>query len=172
MKRLMMALAAAAVLTLAACSGAGYDNSDTSPVPQSGNDSSTISVEELGESGSVLVDSAGQALYAADEEADPSVVCTGGCTNFWIPLTVDEGAPRGDTLPSDLGVVERSDGTRQVTFDGKRLYTFVNDGPGEVSGDGLSDAFDGQQFTWHVVSVSDTPDSNQEGGPSGGSSGY
>ena len=95
MKRLMMALAAAAVLTLAACSGAGYDNSDTSPVPQSGNDSSTISVKELGDSGRVLVDSAGQALYAADEEADPSVVCTGGCTNFWIPLTVDEGAPRG-----------------------------------------------------------------------------
>ena len=171
MKRLMLALAAAAVLMLAACGGAGYDNSDT-PVPQSGNDSSTISVKELGDSGRVLVDSAGRALYAADEEADPSVVCTGGCASFWFPLTVDEGAPRGDSLPSDLGVVERSDGTRQVTFDGRRLYTFVNDGPGEVSGDGLSDAFDGQQFTWHVVSVSDTPDSKQEGGPSGGSSGY
>ena len=39
MKRMMMALAAAGVLTLAACSGAGYGNGDTSPVPQSGDDS-------------------------------------------------------------------------------------------------------------------------------------
>jgi predicted lipoprotein with Yx(FWY)xxD motif len=167
MKRMMMALATAGVLALAACSGAGYGNGDTSPVPQSGDDAATISVKELGDSGRVLVDSTGKALYAADEEADPSVVCTGGCINFWIPLTVDESPPTGTSLPTDLGVVERSDGTKQVTFDGKRLYTFANDEPGEVSGDGLSDAFDDQQFTWHVVSLSDIPDSNREGGSSG-----
>jgi hypothetical protein len=27
----------------------------------------------------------------------------------------------------------------------------VEDEPGEVTGDGFSDAFGGQQFTWHVV---------------------
>jgi predicted lipoprotein with Yx(FWY)xxD motif len=173
MKRLTVALAAVvAVLALAACGGAGYDSSDTSPAAQSGDDTATVSVEELGDSGRVLVDSAGKALYAADEEADSSVVCTGACTSFWIPLTIDGGAPSGNSLPSELGVVEREDGTRQVTFDGKRLYTFVEDEPGEVTGDGFSDAFDGQQFTWHVVSVDDAPDSNQEGGAPGGSFGY
>ena len=147
------------------------DSSDTSPAAQSGNDTATVSVGGLGDSGSVLVDSAGKALYAADEEADRSVVCTGACTSFWIPLTIDEGAPSGNSLPSELGVVERGDGTRQVTFDGKRLYTFVDDEPGEVTGDGFSDAFDGQQFTWHVVSVGDAPDSKEDG-HTGGSSGY
>jgi predicted lipoprotein with Yx(FWY)xxD motif len=169
----MIALAAVvAVLALAACGGAGRDSSDSSPAAQSGDDTATVSVEELGNSGRVLVDSAGNALYAADEEADSSVVCTGACTSFWIPLTIDGGAPSGNSLPSELAVVERGDGTRQVTFDGKRLYTFIEDEPGEVTGDGFSDAFDGQQFTWHVVSVGDTPDSNQEDGTPGGSFSY
>ena len=170
MKRLMIALAAlVVVLALAACGGAGYDSNDTSPAAQSGDDTATVSVEELGDSGRVLVDSAGKALYAADEEADSSVVCTGACTSFWMPLTIDGGAPSGNSLPSELGVVERGDGTRQVTFDGKRLYTFVEDEPGEVTGDGFSDAFDGQQFTWHVLSVGDAPDPNPD---TGGSYGY
>jgi len=171
MKRLMITLAAVvAVLALAACGGSGYDSSDSSPsspAAQSGDDTATVSVEELGDSGRVLVDSAGKALYAADEEADSSVVCTGACISFWMPLTIDGGAPSGNSLPSELGVVERGDGTRQVMFDGKRLYTFVEDKPGEVTGDGFSDAFDGQQFTWHVVSVGDAPDSNPERGPFG-----
>ena len=170
MKRLMIALAAVvAVLALAACGGA---SSDSSPAAQSGDDTATVSVEELGDSGRVLVDSAGNALYTADEEADSSVVCTGDCTSFWIPATTDGGAPSGNSLPGELGVVERGDGTRQVTFDGERLYTFVEDEPGEVTGDGFSDAFDGQQFTWHVVSVGDAPDSNQDDGDTGGSFGY
>jgi predicted lipoprotein with Yx(FWY)xxD motif len=63
-------------------------------------------------------------------------------------------------------VAERPDGTRQVTLDGRRLYTFVQDEPGEVTGDGFSDAFDGQQFTWHVVSVGSAP--SQGGGTSDG----
>jgi predicted lipoprotein with Yx(FWY)xxD motif len=171
MKRLIIALTVVvAVLALAACGGGGYNSSDSPPAVQSGD--ATVSVAELGDSGRVLVNSAGKALYAADEEADSSVVCTGACTSFWIPLTIDGGAPSGNSLPSELGVVERGDGTRQVTFDGKRLYTFVEDEPGEATGDGLSDAFDGQQFTWHVVRVGDAPDSNQEGDDTGGSFGY
>jgi predicted lipoprotein with Yx(FWY)xxD motif len=173
MKRLMISLAAVvAVLALAACGGDGYDSSDSPPAAQSGDDTATVSVEELGDSGRVLVDSAGKALYAADEEADSGVVCTGACTSFWIPLTIDEAAPSGKSLPSELGVVERGDGTRQVTFDGKRLYTFVEDESGAATGDGFSDVFDGQQFTWHVVSVGEPPDSNQEGGDTGGPFGY
>jgi predicted lipoprotein with Yx(FWY)xxD motif len=173
MKRLIIALAAVvAVLALAACGGDGYGSSDPSPAAQSGDDTATVSVEELGDSGHVLVDAAGRALYAADEEAAGSVVCTGACTSFWIPLTIDADAPSGDSLPSELGVIERGDGTWQVTFDGKRLYRFVQDEPGEVTGDGLSDAFDGQQFTWHVVSIGAAPDSDQGGGDTGGSFGY
>lgn len=173
MKRLIIALAVVvAVQALAGCGGGGYNSSDSPPATQSGDGTATVSVEKLGDSGRVLVNSAGMALYAADEEADSRVVCTGACTSVWIPLTIDGGSPSGNALPSELGVVERGDGTRQVTFDGKRLYTFVEDEPGEATGDGFSDAFDGQRFTWHVVSVGGAPESNQKGDDTGGSYGY
>jgi predicted lipoprotein with Yx(FWY)xxD motif len=161
MKRLLIVGAAVvAVLVLAACGGGGGDNGDSPAAAPSSNDATTVSVEEVGDAGPVLVDSAGKALYTSDEEAaDSSVVCTEGCASFWEPLTIDADAPTGDSLPGELGTLERPDGTRQVTLDGKRLYTFVEDEPGEVTGDGFSDAFDGQQFTWHVVRVGGSPDS-------------
>jgi predicted lipoprotein with Yx(FWY)xxD motif len=150
MKRLLIAaVTVAAALALAACGGGGGESDNASPA--SGNDTATVSVEELGDAGSVLVDSAGKALYAADEEAESDVLCTDECTSFWTPLTIDAGAPTGDAVSGELGIGERPDGTRQVTLDGRRLYTFVEDEPGEVTGDGFSDAFGGQQFTWHVV---------------------
>jgi predicted small lipoprotein YifL len=69
MKRFMIALAAVvAVLALSACGGAGYDSSDSPPAARSGNDTATVSVKELGDSGRVLVDSAGKALYAAERK--------------------------------------------------------------------------------------------------------
>ena len=165
MKRLLIAAAAVvAALALAACGGYGGDD-DNASAPSS-NTTATVSVDELGDSGRVLVDSTGRALYEADEEANSDVLCDDACASFWIPLTIDEGGPTGDTVPGELGVAERPDGTRQVTLDGRRLYTFVEDEPGEVTGDGFSDAFGGQQFTWHVVRADGTSSSDQ-GGSSG-----
>jgi predicted lipoprotein with Yx(FWY)xxD motif len=167
MQRLLIAGAAAvAVLALAACGGGGSGSSDSSDVPPPSNDT-TLSVEQIGSAGRVLVDSAGKALYAADEEADNGVLCTDACLSFWEPLTIDAGAPTASSVPGMLGVSERPDGSRQVTHDGKRLYSFTEDEPGEVTGDGLADAFNGQQFTWHVVRVGGPPDSG-DGGTTGG----
>ena len=116
-------------------------------------EATTVAVERIAGAGRVLVDSAGKALYAADEEANRDVLCTDACLAFWIPLTIDAGGPTASSVPGTLGVTERPDGSRQVTHDGKRLYSFVEDEPGQVTGDGFSDAFDGQRFTWHVVRV-------------------
>jgi predicted lipoprotein with Yx(FWY)xxD motif len=90
------------------------------------------------------------------------VVCTDACTSFWVPLTLDAGEPSGD-VSGMLGVVERLDGARQVTLDGRRLYTFVQDEPGEVTGEGFSDAFGGQQFTWHAVHADGTTGAGSSG---------
>ena len=162
MKRLLIFVAAvAAAVALAGCGGGGNESSDSSAAAPSSN-TATVSVEEIGDSGRVLVDSAGKALYTSEEEAaDGNVVCTEACADFWLPLSIDGGTPTGDSVPGELGVVERPDGTRQVTLDGQRLYSFVEDEPGEVTGDGFSDAFDGQQFTWHVVSVDGAPDPDE-----------
>ena len=48
-------------------------------------------------------------------------------------------------------MITRPDGTKQVTDDGKPLYTFTEDSKGKVTGNDFSDDFNGQQFTWHAV---------------------
>src|SRR4051812_48026352 len=110
----------------------------------------TVSVKQISGAGKVLVDSKGRALYRSDQERNGMVLCTGACLSFWQPLTVS-GTPKGSSLPGKLAVVKRPDGGRQVTYNGKLLYSFKLDKAGKLSGDGFKDAFSGQQFTWHVA---------------------
>jgi predicted lipoprotein with Yx(FWY)xxD motif len=114
--------------------------------------------------GQVLVDSGGAALYTADQEDDGTIRCVDACLAFWQPLTVPDGETpaAGDDVPGELDVVERPDGSRQVTYDGVPVYRFSEDSAGEVTGDGLEDSFGGTRFAWSVVSVGD------DGGDSGG----
>ena len=116
--------------------------------PQSG--SATVSVKSIAGHGKVLVDAKGRALYRSDQEGSGMVLCTGACVSFWQPLTVS-GTPKGGSLAGKLAVVKRPGGARQVTFNGKPLYTFRLDRPGTVTGDGAKDAFGGRKFTWHVA---------------------
>jgi predicted lipoprotein with Yx(FWY)xxD motif len=151
MKKLLILAAIVAALVLAACGG-GADGSDSATAAAPSTGAETVAVDELGDAGSVLVDSTGQALYTSDVEANGRVRCTDGCESFWMPLTIDGGQPQG-SVPGELGIVERPDGSRQVTYDGEPVYSFAEEGPGEVTGDGFADAFDGEQFTWSVVAV-------------------
>jgi hypothetical protein len=48
-------------------------------------------------------------------------------------------------------MVRRPDGAKQVTANGKLLYTFSQDTPGKVTGNGFSDDFGGRHFTWNAV---------------------
>jgi hypothetical protein len=56
----------------------------------------------------------------------------------------------------------------QVTYNGKRLYTFTLDHPGQVTGDNFRDAFGGQAFTWHVARIGKGSSSSGSGGYGGG----
>ena len=110
----------------------------------------TVSIKRISGAGRVLVDSRGRALYRNAQEHGAMVLCKGECVSIWKPLDV-HGKPKGKSLPGKLGVAKRPGGQRQVTYNGKRLYTFTLEKPGKVTGDGLMDAFGGQKFTWHVV---------------------
>jgi predicted lipoprotein with Yx(FWY)xxD motif len=152
----LAALAVAVALVLGACGGGDGDDSSGAASASGGAEAAgAVSVMNVDGVGDVLVDSDGAALYAADEEVGGDVLCTDACAAIWIPLTVPagDGDPIADgDLEDDLGVAERPDGPDQVTFDGRRLYRFADDpGPGEVTGDGFSDTFDGTLFTWHVA---------------------
>jgi predicted lipoprotein with Yx(FWY)xxD motif len=140
--------AAAATLALAACGG-GDDGASSARTATS---TSAVTVQRVDGVGSVLVDATGKALYTPDEEADGKVRCTGGCTSIWQPLVApDSGAPKAADGAASLDVIARPDGMRQVTADGKPLYTFSEDAPGKVTGDGFADDFAGRHFTWHAV---------------------
>jgi predicted lipoprotein with Yx(FWY)xxD motif len=169
MKRLLIpafaVVALAFALALAACGGGGGSSASSGAPASSGG--ATVSTAQIGDAGMVLVDSNGQALYTNDQETGGNVLCDGACLSFWTPLTVS-GMPKGDSLDGKLGVISRPDGGKQVTFDGKLLYTFYQDQPGEVGGDGFTDAFAGQQFTWNVVHA-DGSTSSSGGGTSTGS---
>jgi predicted lipoprotein with Yx(FWY)xxD motif len=161
---LIALLTAIAVLVLAACGGS---DDDDSPAAAAGSGAAALSVEPIDGVGDVLVDADGAALYTADQEMDGTVRCTRSCADTWVPLTLPQGGEpsAADEVGGELGVAERPGGERQVTFEGQPLYSFADDGgPGVVTGDGLSDRFDGELFSWQVATVNDVA------GDAGGSS--
>ena len=173
MKRLFAfaAVAFGAALVLAACGGGGNDSSSGSK-PSSGT-ATTVATKRI-EGKTVLVNADGNALYMSDQEAGGMVRCTGSCLQFWEPLTIQGGQPSGTVSSETLGVVQRPDGKTQVTVNGAPVYHFTQDQPGQVTGDGFDDAFDGQQFTWHVATAGNAPSTPMPTNGSGGSgsSGY
>jgi predicted lipoprotein with Yx(FWY)xxD motif len=162
-KGITLLIVAAAGLTLATCGGDDEDSatasSDTSGV--------TVSVASIDDVGDVLVAADGTALYSADQEADGKIDCTGACASDWIPLlTVRGGEPSGSPeVEADLGTAMRPDGGTQVTYKGTPLYTFAQDGPGEATGDGITDTFAGEDFSWHVVAVDGDAGASEEAEP-------
>jgi predicted lipoprotein with Yx(FWY)xxD motif len=160
-KRLLIPGAAlVASLVLAACGGGG-DSSGSATASGGG---MTVAVKSIDGIGDVLVDSGGKALYASDVEADGKVRCTGACTSFWKPLTIDSAKPTAADGVGKVGVATRPDGAKQVTVGGKLLYTFSEDQPGKVEGNGFADDFDGRRFTWNaVLAGGDTADSSGGG---------
>lgn len=172
MKRLLTVLATStAAVALAACGSSGSSDYGGAPATASSVSAAAIAVKNVDGVGNVLVDSSGQALYSPDQEANGKVLCTGACTSFWTPLAAD-GTPTAAAGVAQLGVIDRPDGTKQVTAAGKPLYTFTEDSPGKVKGNGFSDAFGSQHFTWHAVLASGTAAGGATTSPGATSSGY
>lgn len=106
--------------------------------------------------GQVLVNSQGFTLYSLSSEGAGKITCTAACLKFWPPLLVGATASAnavslGPGIAGTIGFVKLSSTTKQVTFDGYPLYTFVKDTkPGQVSGEGIV-KFGG---TWGMLHVS------------------
>jgi predicted lipoprotein with Yx(FWY)xxD motif len=148
-------LAAVAALALAGCGG--DDNNDSGANSGGGGGSSGGGAETNAETqpssggaaevtlanvpkvGMVLVNPEGFTLYEFEKDKGSTSTCNGGCAEAWPPLTT-EGAPEpgNGATASKLGTSKRSDGSEQVTYAGRPLYTFTGDSePGEANGNGL-----------------------------------
>jgi predicted lipoprotein with Yx(FWY)xxD motif len=148
-------------LLAAACSSAGSSSpaasstpagaSAPSSAPASGGASAsgaTVITTASSSAGTFLTSGSGRAIYLWAKDAGGMSACTGACASAWPPVTGTATAA-GSAKASDLGTITRSDGTKQVTYDGHPLYYFVGDsGPGTASGQG-SDNFGAK---WWLVS--------------------
>jgi predicted lipoprotein with Yx(FWY)xxD motif len=145
-----LAVGAAAVV-LAACGDGDSDDDGNAAAADSG----LVSVENVDGTG-VLADGEGRTLYIADVERG-KIRCSGACTSFWDPVeaSANEAESASAELDLDLGVVDRPDGGRQLTFNGLPLYSFTEEGPGRLEGDGFEDDFKGTHFEWAAATTGD-----------------
>ncbi len=132
-----------ALLAAACSSGSGSTSSSASPsaaAPASSAASSTVITTKTSSGGSFLTNGAGRAVYLFMADSSGKSTCDGACAAAWPPV-IATGQPTaaGGAQASDLGTITRSDGTKQVTYDGHPLYYFQGDtGPGTDKGQGIN----------------------------------
>lgn len=100
--------------------------------------------------GQILTDDKGMTLYTFKNDKPNQSTCDAACAETWPPVVVKDNKARLE-LPSEangkLGVIERPDGSYQVTYNEMPLYRYVQDTkPGEVKGENFKDL-------WHVVAI-------------------
>ena len=101
--------------------------------------------------GHFLVDGSGRTLYLFEADKSSTSACYGQCAAVWPPLssTVPALAETGVTTGL-IGTSTRTDGTKQVTYNGHPLYYFVADkASGDTKGQGINNFGGG----WYVVNA-------------------
>lgn len=96
--------------------------------------------------GLILVDAVDHALYASATDPGGVGLCTGACTEQWVPIPGYLVLTDGAVNPALVGRIARADGLVQLTYAGLPLYRLNNEPLGLTMGHG-----DGAQ--WFVVST-------------------
>jgi predicted lipoprotein with Yx(FWY)xxD motif len=91
-------------------------------------------------------------LYLFDPDQQGASTCYDQCAQAWPPLTVTGDPVAGEGVDAALlGVTERTDGTRQVTYNEWPLYLWAKDAQaGDVTGQAVNDV-------WWVVDPAGEP---------------
>jgi predicted lipoprotein with Yx(FWY)xxD motif len=146
----VLAIGAASVVLAACGGGSGSSGSMSSMSAGSG----IVSVRSVHKT-DVLANAQGRTLYSANVEQGGRIHCTGGCTSFWDPVRASstQAKAAATDLNLDLGVVKRPDGVEQLTFNRKPLYSFTQEGPGQLKGNGFVDDFGGTHFKWTAAAT-------------------
>jgi predicted lipoprotein with Yx(FWY)xxD motif len=85
----------------------------------------------------LLTNAKGFTLYWFAPDTPTKSACYGSCAAYWPPVTGTPSAGPGVT--GTLGTINRTDGTKQATYDGHPLYTYIGDSaPGTASGNNIN----------------------------------
>ena len=115
-----------------------------------------------GKSEQILVDSRGLPLYTFAPDTATTSHVSGGLAALWPPL--DSAQPTEAGTVGHLGVVSDANG-QQVQYNGHFLYTFVDDSPGHVTGQGVQNFFIATPgLSSGSASVAASPPATQSGG--------
>jgi predicted lipoprotein with Yx(FWY)xxD motif len=153
-------------LLLTACGGSSGSSSGSNPATtstaQPGNGApssaalggikpgSTVLHVQKSNLGWVLALSNGQVVYAYDKDPKGGAsACTGSCAQVWLPVTGSPVVSPADTGLGTLGTVATSNGAKQVTYNGRPLYTYKNAKPLVTKGNGVGGV-------WHVIKMSES----------------
>lgn len=158
----LLGAALALSLGLAGCSTAGSTAPSPSPSPAAQGDApattdSSPSVDAAVASttlGKVVVDGKGMTAYYFDADVKDSgkSTCTGGCATAWPAIEATTATPKVSGITGKVGTITGVDGGRQITIDGRPIYTFIGDKKaGDVTGQG-------DKGVWYVVN----PDGSEQ----------
>ena len=145
----------ASALLATACGSAAASSPSSAPAagsPASASTTGTVISTQAGSAGAFLTAGSGRAVYLWAKDGMNMSACTGACAAAWPPVPATGTlTATGGAKASDLSTITRSDGTKQVTYDGHPLYYFVGDSAaGQANGQG-SDNFGAK---WWLVASS------------------
>ncbi len=162
----------AAVALMAAACGSSSSSTGASggassaPAAQSSMSGAVVKTTSIG-GATVLTNAQGMTLYWFVPDTSTTSNCNGACAQLWPPLKGPVSAGSGVT--GTLGTITRSDGTKQATYNGHPLYTYVADtAPGQNKGNGLN----ASGGLWHEVTSSGSAPAPAQSPSSGGGGGY
>lgn len=90
------------------------------------------------DNGKILTNKAKMSLYTFTKDSNGLSSCNGNCAIKWPPLA----AQQSDVASAPFSIVTRQDGTYQWAYQGKPLYTWINDQkPGDITGDKVENAW-------------------------------
>jgi len=142
----------AAALMAAACGSSGSPQSAATSNSGTASASATVITTSTGSAGVFLTNGSGRAVYLWVKDPAGKSECSGACAGAWPPVPAGSKlTAAGSAKQADLGTITRSDGSKQVTYDGHPLYFFAGDSAaGQTNGQG-SDGFGAK---WWLVSPS------------------
>jgi predicted lipoprotein with Yx(FWY)xxD motif len=147
---------AAVAVAVAACGTAtntGSGSAGTGAAPGAASGPVTVETHSTG-LGNVLSDQSGKILYLYTPDSATKSACSGECLSQWPVVTTKTTATAGSGVTaSKLATLTRSDGTKQVTYNGHPLYYYAGDSAaGQTNGQGQTGNGTSNVGVWYVLS--------------------